>query len=156
MLGLPLPEPLPLLLLLPPPPLAFLREAIASCSRDCTNWDLDECTRDTGAPRLLQQRLSVHRARRASDDLHQRAAAELASRAPSLRLPGLPRALSFPGLGPAHTRLGPPTRSEGREHEPIPRTAGRGRGRIRSPALRRPKLVFCCVVAAKPERLVAF
>lgn len=130
MLGLPLPEPLPLLLLLPPPPLAFLRGAIASCSRDCRNWDLDECTRDT--PGLLQQHLRVHRARRASDDLHQRAAAQEASRAPSQRLPGLPRAPSFPSLGPAHARLGPPTRSEGRQYKPIPRIAGRGRGRLRS------------------------
>lgn len=81
--------------------------------RTAEDRGLAECTRDTGDPRLLQQRLRLHRARRASEDLHQRVAARRESRAPSLRLPGWTRAHNYPGLGPAPASLGPPTRSEG-------------------------------------------
>lgn len=41
--------------------------------------------------------------------------------------------LSYPGLSPAPASHGPPTRSEGRQCDPIERTAGRGCGRLRSP-----------------------
>ena len=134
--GLPLPEPLLLLLLplllLPPPPLAFLRGAIARTAETGEGWGAPSVGRDTrgaGAadggrrcsgcgPPLLQLRLGLGTARRASEDFRPRAGcarpalacAEPVTPSPgeSARLTGPPRSRPFPPeprLLPASGRL---------------------------------------------------